>query len=261
MRKEILKYYGDIHAGYLHAYSEIGTEFLMKQLVLKKNAVVLELGFGTGCSLVKIKSRNPGLRLSGAELSQNMLNKASARLRFCGIEGVSLTKIEPDNALPFAENTFDVVYAESVLGIQEGKNIELMFAELYRILKPGGQVILNETVWLEGITREEIQTLNSTCKNMFGIIQANMEYPGAKEWEALMRAKGFSNLVIKTIDNTPQKIILTKAERLSRLFTLIGKIKAFNPFMRREYKRYAQTMNTLYGSKRYLEGLLFSMSK
>ncbi len=261
MRKELLNYYGDIHAGYLHAYSEAGTEFLLKELVLKKNAVVLELGFGTGCSLVKIKSRNPDIHLFGAELSQNMFTKASARLRFCGIGGVTLKKIEPNNQLPFGENTFDVVYAESVLGIQEGKNIEFMFAELYRVLKPGGQVILNETVWLEGISREEIKTLNTACKNIFGIIQANMEYPGAREWEALIRAKGFSNLVVKTIDNTSQKITLTKAEKLSRLFTLIGKIKSFNPFMRREFKGYTQTMNTLYGSKRYLEGLLFSMSK
>lgn len=261
MRKEIITYYGDINAGYLHAYSEAGTEFLLSELVIKKTDVILEIGFGTGSTLVKIKARNPDAHILGVELSDTMLQKASARLRFCGFKHVILKKTETGNALPFEDNFFDIVYAESVLGIQEGKQLEMMFSEIFRILKPGGRLMFNETLWLESVSTDEIKNINSTCKKMFGIIQANMEYPGTKQWEELAYAKGFSDISIKKINEPSIKVPATKAETLSKLFTFFGKLKALNPTLRREFKHYSKTMNTLYGSKRYMDGVLFSMSK
>lgn len=91
---------------------------------------VLEAGCGTG--LILERAAKVAHEAKGVDLSTGMLEKARARgLDVC--EG-DLTR------LPFADNTFDVVYSFKVLPHVE--RIREAVAELSRVTRPGGHLLL-----------------------------------------------------------------------------------------------------------------------
>lgn len=44
------------------------------------------------------------------------------------------------------DNTFDIVYCESVLAILKKNDLELLMHEIHRVLKSGGSFIANESI-------------------------------------------------------------------------------------------------------------------
>ena len=171
-RNDILSYYCNTNTGFLHSHGESATNLLLDRLHPQNFEKILEVGMGTGSTLVKIASRNKRIDLFGVEKSEYMLNKTKQRLRICGIpDRIKLHKIDEDGQYPFDNNFFNKIYGESVLAIQEDFELETTVAEIARVLEPGGLLVLNETIWLSSISFEEIEKINNYCKEKFGIIQ------------------------------------------------------------------------------------------
>jgi len=264
VRKEILQYYGERNATFLHGSGENATEFLLNELQLdNKNEQVLEFGFGTGGTLVKVKSRYASIQLYGVDVSPLMVKKAGERLQFCGLSaGVTLALSSAANSLPFGNDQFDKVYAESVLGIQDAESLRKILSEIFRILRPGGCLVLNESVWATEMSAEEIVEMNRKCKQAFGIIQANAEYPGTRQWLDLLQQTGFSDTRVKKITTTQHKKTKNFAEILSALFTLGGKINSLRPASLKERLAYQTSMKEISPANRnYLEVALFTAVK
>jgi phosphatidylethanolamine/phosphatidyl-N-methylethanolamine N-methyltransferase len=98
---------------------------------------VLEVGVGTGMSLPHYSRR---LRITGIDLSPEMLKKARRRVirdRLSHVEAI----LEMDASdLKFADDSFDIVVAMYVLTVVPDP-IQVM-RELERVCRPGGQVIV-----------------------------------------------------------------------------------------------------------------------
>ena len=93
-------------------------------------ARVLEAGCGTGLLLSRARR---GARLAlGVDLSRGMLGHAKGK----GL-GVAQASVE---RLPFTDHAFDVVYSFKVLAHIEP--IEAALAELSRVTRPGGKLVL-----------------------------------------------------------------------------------------------------------------------
>ncbi len=191
MEYRILDFYANQHTAFLHGAGKAGTQHLLHQLALSGKERVLEIGFGTGGSLVNIKSWYPDIQLSGIEQSERMYRKAQKRLRYCFLPSVQLHLIKPEEAYPFPNHHFDVVYIESVLAILPIETILSILQEIKRILKPGGKLGLNETLWLPEVEAAEIERVNAQCLKTFGIIQANAELKDVAGWKALLAKEGF----------------------------------------------------------------------
>lgn len=96
---------------------------------------VLEVAVGTGRNLDYYP---PGVRLTGIDLSSGML--ALARTRADGMEP-PVALIEGDaQAMPLADASFDTVTC--TLGLSSIPDDRAAIAEMHRVLRPGGHLVL-----------------------------------------------------------------------------------------------------------------------
>lgn len=98
---------------------------------------VLEVGVGTGISLPHYRRH---LRITGIDLSPDMLALARRRVATDGLDNVEALVEMDASALDFAEGAFDVVVAMYVLTTVPDP--ERVMAELERVCAPGGEVII-----------------------------------------------------------------------------------------------------------------------
>jgi arsenite methyltransferase len=99
---------------------------------------VLDLGSGAGTdSLVAAQMVGEGGRVTGIDMTPEMLAKSRAAAIEMGIDNVEFLKAEAER-LPFADESFDVVISNGVIDLIPDK--EAVFSELHRVLRPGGRL-------------------------------------------------------------------------------------------------------------------------
>lgn len=187
--RNLLDFFAAARTPDLHALGRAGTRLLLEALHPAPGERILELGFGTGHTLIELRAACSGLELYGWEQSARMLDAARRRHRFCGVGDIRLDA--GTGPLPYPDHFFDAAYAESVLAILPDAELPGVFAELYRVLKPGGRLCCNETLWLPGTDPDTIRSINALCLVYFGIPQASEQYPCPADWEQLGQATGF----------------------------------------------------------------------
>ena len=262
MENKILNYFGKAHTQYIHSRGKIGTQVLIQVLNCEPKEEILEIGFGTGATLVQLLSSNKKTKFYGLEISQLMYKKAKARLRFSLIgESVKLSLMNHRTQLPFSTDSFDKIFLESVLAIQEDDDLEVLLKEIQRVLRPNGILIMNETIWLDSTNLDEILHINELCKRFFGIIQSTSHYPFLKDWKELLANLNFECESITKLDDVEDDLkseFRFPYQMLSFAFTSIGKIRsALNRSMRKEKKIYFQKMNQILPeNKRLMEGII-----
>jgi SAM-dependent methyltransferase len=111
---------------------------------------VLEVGCGAGTDLVRFA--RGGADVTGVDLSSSAM--ALARQNFSQ-HGLPADLREADGEhLPFADGTFDFVYAHGV--VQYTANDRALVDECRRVLKPGGTVVFqvyNRVSWLNALSK------------------------------------------------------------------------------------------------------------
>jgi SAM-dependent methyltransferase len=99
---------------------------------------VLDLGSGAGTdSLVAAQMVGPGGRVTGIDMTPQMVAKARAAAAELGASNVEFLEGEAEQ-LPFEDVSFDVVISNGVIDLIPDK--DAVFAELYRVLEPGGRI-------------------------------------------------------------------------------------------------------------------------
>jgi SAM-dependent methyltransferase len=99
---------------------------------------VLDLGCGAGTdTLVAAQMVGPEGHVTGIDMTPEMLAKARASLAELELANVELVEGEAES-LPFPDETFDVVISNGVIDLIPDK--DAVFAELFRVLRPGGRV-------------------------------------------------------------------------------------------------------------------------
>jgi ubiquinone/menaquinone biosynthesis C-methylase UbiE len=102
----------------------------------QKNQVVLEIGFGRGKLLGKLAPLVS--RVIGVEINDELVTRASQRLQFDNLE----LKKAPAENLPFEDASFDAVICS--YSFHEFSDGTKALAEIWRVLKPMGRVVIND---------------------------------------------------------------------------------------------------------------------
>lgn len=98
---------------------------------------LLDIGAGTGLALT---GYSPQLEVVGIDLSPHMLEQAKARVDAAGSENVIGLSQMDAGTLAFADNSFDAATAICVMTVV--RDPVAVLAELGRVVRPGGEIIL-----------------------------------------------------------------------------------------------------------------------
>jgi SAM-dependent methyltransferase len=96
---------------------------------------ILDVGCGTGAGTLFLAREFPQARVRGVDLSEEMIHAAVAKVGL-DPEGRIAFRVGDASSLPYGEDSFDLV---ALL------NMPPFFAELARVVRPGGQVIVGSS--------------------------------------------------------------------------------------------------------------------
>jgi phosphatidylethanolamine/phosphatidyl-N-methylethanolamine N-methyltransferase len=124
---------------------------------------VLEVGVGTGISL---PSYRRDLKVTGIDLSPEMLDKARERVSRQALGHVEAIEQMDAGAMSFADESFDVVVAMYVMTVvpDPGQVLD----ELARVCRPGGTVILVNHFSADGGVRGLVEKAMSPMASRLG---------------------------------------------------------------------------------------------
>jgi ubiquinone/menaquinone biosynthesis C-methylase UbiE len=118
-------------------FADIG----LRKLDVKAGEKILEIGFGTGSSLVSlVQLAGRTGRVCGVDLSTGMFRAAQSKLKKNGI----LSRVELQCAdavhLPYPDNFFDAVFMGFVLELFDTPELPLVLHECKRVLQSNGRI-------------------------------------------------------------------------------------------------------------------------
>jgi ubiquinone/menaquinone biosynthesis C-methylase UbiE len=124
-------------AGSEDRYRQIGVQALNPQPTER----LLEIGFGTGqCLLEFARQVGPDGWVCGIDLSEGMAAVADERISTAGLGGRVSLLLGDAVELPFADHSFDAIFASFTLELFDTPDIPSVLQQCARILRPGGRL-------------------------------------------------------------------------------------------------------------------------
>ncbi len=165
---EYLDYFFDDTSEFVNTYDEIplwsapfGLLFL-KNIELRPNLMVLDLGSGTGFPLLELAERlGKTSKCFGLDPWINGNERAKQKIKNYGINNVEIIHGSADK-IPFENGSIDLIVSN--LGINNFDNPKSVFSECKRVLKPSGKLAL--TTNLDGHWAEFYNIFEQTLRQM-----------------------------------------------------------------------------------------------
>jgi arsenite methyltransferase len=154
---------------------------------LRAGETVLDLGSGGGIDVLLSAQRvGPTGRAIGVDMTDEMLELARRNAAEAGATNVEFVKGTIE-ALPLGDSTVDVVISNCVIDLAADKRA--VFAEIARVLRPGGRVGVSDIVADDLLTEAERAERGSYA----GCIAGALSF---REFRAGLRAAGLTDVEI-----------------------------------------------------------------
>ena len=175
---------------------------------IKTGDSVLDLGSGAGndCFVARALVGKTG-KVTGLDFTQEMVTRAISNNNKLGYRNVEFIQGDIED-MPLQDNLFDVVVSNCVLNLVPDK--KKAFAEIMRVLKPGGHFCVSDVV----IKGELPENLRMDAEMYVGCVSGAIEMD---QYLAIISKRGFKNITIhkQNVIEIPENVLgkyLTKKE-------------------------------------------------
>jgi arsenite methyltransferase len=145
---------------------------------IKAGDTVLDLGSGAGFdSFIAANRVGPKGKVIGVDMTPDMVEKARANAKKGNYTNVEF-RLGEIESLPVADNTVDLITSNCVINLSVDK--PRVFREAYRVLKPGGRLMVSDIV----LTKEPPEAVRKSIQAYVGCVagaSTENEYLGAIE--------------------------------------------------------------------------------
>ncbi len=112
-------------------------KFILYELFVKDNSQVLEIGPGPGWITIIMAQENPTLKITGLEISEDMIRVANKNVEEEGVKDrIVFLHGDATNMFQLKDNSFDVIITHDSL--HHWDNPIRVFNEIARVIKPNG---------------------------------------------------------------------------------------------------------------------------
>jgi len=152
---------------------------------LNPGETVLDLGSGGGIDvLLSARRVGPTGKAYGLDMTDEMLTLANENKRKSGLNNVEFLKGEIEH-IPLPDNSVDVIISNCVINLSADK--DRVFAEAFRVLKPGGRFAVSDVV-----TKGEVPSeIRKSVLAWVGCVAGALEQG---DYRAKLKAAGFDNV-------------------------------------------------------------------
>ncbi|MGM0621477.1 MAG: arsenite methyltransferase [Bacteroidota bacterium] len=149
---------------------------------------VLDLGSGAGndCFVARTLVGETG-KVTGLDFTENMVEKAKINLQKTGFKNIEFIQGDIEN-IPLPDSTYDVVISNCVLNLVPDK--QKAFAEIYRLLKPGGHFCISDVV----LNGELPAGIKEAAEMIAGCVSGALQ---KAEYLKIINGKGFSEIQVQ----------------------------------------------------------------
>lgn len=155
---------------------------------LKTGEVVVDLGSGGGfdCFLAA-RQVGPSGRVIGVDMTPDMVSKARANAQKAGFKNVEFRLGEIEH-LPVADQTADIIMSNCVINLSPDK--AQVYAEAFRVLRPGGRLAISDVVAVCEIPDQVKNDLQAYSGCLAGAASVS-------EVERMLREAGFVDISVQ----------------------------------------------------------------
>jgi arsenite methyltransferase len=154
---------------------------------LREGETVLDLGSGGGLDVI-LSARRVGETgvAYGVDMTDEMLDLARTNAAQAGVRNVHFLKGEIE-AVPLPDSSVDVVISNCVINLSTDK--PAVFAEMARVLRPGGRIGISDVVADDRLTSAERASRGSFVGCIAGALSIS-------EYDEMLVAAGFEDISV-----------------------------------------------------------------
>lgn len=170
---------------------------------------ILDIATGTGDLAISMHKTLKAPHIIGADISEGMMDVGRKKVAEAGYAEHIRFEYQDSMALTYEDNTFDAVTA--AFGIRNFEDIEQGISEMFRVLKPGGHLMILELSTPERFPMKQLYQIYSKTviptlgrlfskqKEAYSYLPASIKaFPQGKIMTDLLTRKGFKNAQVNT---------------------------------------------------------------
>jgi demethylmenaquinone methyltransferase / 2-methoxy-6-polyprenyl-1,4-benzoquinol methylase len=174
-------------------------------LKYREGSRILDVATGTGDVALEIALRTPdSVKITGADFCKEMIDLGVVKVAASPYASRIELKVAPCEDLPFADDTFDSITI--AFGIRNVVDRKLGLAEMWRVLRPGGRMVILEFSTPSSLLFRQLyyfyfRRLLPVVGGLFSRYNAYkylpdsvLEFPSQQEFSRMITETGFRNV-------------------------------------------------------------------
>jgi demethylmenaquinone methyltransferase / 2-methoxy-6-polyprenyl-1,4-benzoquinol methylase len=181
----------------------------LNQLKILQPQLILDVATGTGDVAIMAAQQLKPQKITGIDISDKMLEGGRKKIETKGLSTVIELQNGDSETINFPNDTFDAVTV--AFGVRNFEHLEKGLAEIYRVLQPGGRLVVLEfsKPWLPGFSGLCKWYIGKLTPAIAGTISNKQAYqylnnsiqafPEGKAFEAVLKKTGFNHTQCKPL--------------------------------------------------------------